>query len=80
MAALPFRFEREVYVSKSPQRGGRFELWGWLLFVVSALFFIVSSIRAGDVIGLLGGVFFLLACIAFLAAYVDPGGRGGGGR
>lgn len=80
MAALPFRSERGVLVSKSPQRGRRFELWGWLLFVVSALFFIVSSVRAGDVVGLLGGVFFLLACIAFLAAYIDPAGRGGRGR
>ncbi len=46
------------------------DLWGWLLFVLSALFFIASSIRNGDVIGLLGGVFFLLACVAFLASYM----------
>jgi hypothetical protein len=45
------------------------------MFVVSALFFIASSIRNGDVIGLLGGIFFLLACVAFLASYVG-GGRG----
>jgi hypothetical protein len=47
------------------------EVLGWLLFVVSALFFIASSIRNGDMIGLLGGVFFLLACVAFLASYTD---------
>jgi hypothetical protein len=58
-----------------PQRGGRYDLWGWLLFVISALFFIASSIRNGDIIGLLGGVFFLLACVAFLASYVG-GGKG----
>lgn len=52
-----------------PRKDGRYELWGWLLFVISALFFIVSSIRYGDVVGLLGGVFFLLACVAFLASY-----------
>jgi hypothetical protein len=40
-----------------------------MLFVVSAAFFMASSIRAGDPIGLLGGVFFLLACVAFLAPY-----------
>lgn len=45
------------------------ELWGWSLFVVSALFFIGSSIQSGDLIGLLGGVFFLLACVAFLITY-----------
>ncbi len=47
----------------------RYDLWGWLLFVVSALFFMVSSIRNGDIVGLIGGVFFLLACVAFLASY-----------
>ena len=52
-----------------PQKGRDYDLWGWLLFVVSAMFFIASSIRAGDVIGLLGGVFFLLACVAFLVPY-----------
>lgn len=48
----------------------RYELWGWSLFVVSALFFIAGSIRDGDVVGLLGGIFFLLACVAFLATYI----------
>jgi uncharacterized membrane protein YhaH (DUF805 family) len=57
-------------VSKgSPQKGRRYEFWGWILFTASALFFIVSSLRNGDIVGLLGGVFFLLACAAFLAAY-----------
>ncbi len=53
-----------------PQQVKRHELWGWLLFVISALFFIASSIRNGDVIGLLGGIFFLLACVVFLASYI----------
>jgi hypothetical protein len=62
---------QEVYVSKvSPQKDKRFEIWGWVLFTVSALFFIASSLRNGDIIGLLGGVFFLLACAAFLASYI----------
>ena len=62
-------------MSNSPRKGKRREIWGWLLFVVSALFFIASSIRNGDMIGLLGGVFFLLACVVFLASYVG-GGKG----
>jgi hypothetical protein len=62
-------------VSNGPQQDKKHELWGWLLFVISALFFIVSSIRNGDMIGLLGGVFFLLACVAFLASYFG-GGKG----
>jgi hypothetical protein len=52
-----------------PPKVGRYDLWGWLLFVVSALFFMASSIRNGDIVGLIGGVFFLLACVAFLASY-----------
>ena len=54
----------------SPQKDKRYELWGWILFTVSALFFIVSSLRNGDIVGLLGGAFFLLACAAFLASYI----------
>jgi hypothetical protein len=59
----------------SSRKDKKFELWGWLLFVVSALFFIVASIRSGDMVGLLGGVFFLLACLVFLAGYIDPDGK-----
>ena len=54
----------------SPQKDKRYDLWGWILFTLSALFFIVSSLRNGDIVGLLGGVFFLLACVAFLAPYI----------
>jgi hypothetical protein len=61
---------QEVYVSKnSPQKDKRYDLWGWILFTLSAVFFIVSSVRNGDIDGLLGGVFFLLACVAVLAPY-----------
>jgi hypothetical protein len=54
----------------SPQKDKRFEFWGWILFTISALFFIASSLRNGDLVGLLGGLFFLLACVAFLASYI----------
>ena len=53
------------------RKNRNYDLWGWLLFVISALFFVASSIRNGDMIGLLGGVFFLLACVVFLASYMD---------
>ena len=56
-------------MSNGPQQRKNHDLLGWLLFVISALFFIWSSLRNGDIIGLLGGVFFLLACVAFLASY-----------
>jgi len=54
----------------SPHKDKRFEFWGWILFTISALFFIASSLRNGDLVGLLGGLFFLLACVAFLASYI----------
>jgi Kef-type K+ transport system membrane component KefB len=56
--------------NNSPQKDKRYDLWGWILFTLSALLFIVSSLRNGDIVGLLGGVFFLLACVAFLAPYI----------
>jgi len=44
----------------------RFQLLGWVLFVFSALFFITSSINAGDLVSLIGGLLFLAACFVFL--------------
>jgi hypothetical protein len=60
---------RKVNVPNGSRKDRNYDLWGWLLFVISALFFVVSSIRNGDIIGLLGGIFFLLACLAFLTSY-----------
>ena len=51
-------------MSKTTQ--DRFHLWGWILFVLSAMFYIVSSLRAGDPLSLAGGSLFLLACLVFL--------------
>ncbi len=47
----------------------RINLAGWWLFVVSALFFIATSLRAGDMLSLLGSLFFLVACFVFLIPY-----------
>ncbi|MDP6704858.1 MAG: hypothetical protein QF893_00825 [Alphaproteobacteria bacterium] len=44
----------------------KFNIWGWLLFLVSAGFFIGASLRNGDLLSLLGGLFFFAACILFL--------------
>ncbi|HEX4571362.1 MAG TPA: hypothetical protein VF213_02055 [Dongiaceae bacterium] len=46
--------------------GRAVEILGWTLFVLSALGFIVSSLRTGDLPGLAGGVLFLAGCLAFL--------------
>ena len=45
------------------------QIWGWLLFIISAIFFIATSLRAGDMLGLLGGIFFLIACVIFLVPF-----------
>ena len=54
-------------------------LGGWLLFIVSALFFIASGLRTGDAVGVLGGVFFLVGCLAFLVPMLRqrPAGASG---
>ena len=48
----------------------RFQLWGWILFIFSALFFMASSIRTGDPVSLIGGLLFLVACFVFLVPLV----------
>ena len=72
----PQESEKGPMPKGSRRRGENLELWGWILFVVSALFFIVASLRSGDIVGLLGGVFFFLACGVFLVAFRERGGRG----
>ncbi len=47
----------------------RINLVGWWLFVISALFFTATSLRAGDMLSLLGSLFFLVACFVFLIPY-----------
>ncbi len=43
------------------------EILGWVLFIFSAIGFIVSSTRVGDIAGMAGGVLFLAGCLVFLA-------------
>ena len=44
----------------------KIQILGWVLFIISACAFIASSWRSGDMLGLIGGIFFLLACFIFL--------------
>ena len=52
------------------KRNRKFQLWGWGLFIVSALFFIASNIRSKDLTGLFGSLFFLVACFVFLVPFL----------
>ena len=47
-----------------------YQLWGWILFIGSAIFFMASSIRADDPVSLTGGALFLVACFVFLVPLV----------
>ena len=46
------------------------QLGGWILFIASALFYGIASIRAGDLLGFMGSLFFLVACFVFLLPFV----------
>jgi len=43
------------------------------LFLACALFFTVGSIRAGDVLFVIGSLLFLAACVLFLFGRDRPG-------
>lgn len=47
-------------------RGKKLQVLGWTLFIVCSFFYMASSIRNDDMIGLGGGIFFFLACLVFL--------------
>ena len=48
----------------------RYHLWGWVLFLVCALFFIASSLRNGDILMLFASVVFLAACLVFIVPLI----------
>ncbi len=61
----------------SPRTVWRFNFSGWVLFVVSALFFLWGTWKAGDVIGVIASLAFLIACIIFLVpVWVHRPGKG----
>jgi len=44
----------------------KYQIAGWLLFIVCAFFFIASSLKNGDWLSFIGSFVFLVACIFFL--------------
>jgi len=60
--------------SDDRDRERKFQLWGWILFMVCALFFIAQSIAAGSVFGLIASIIFLAACVVFIIPLVRGGG------
>lgn len=51
----------------------RIYIIGWIVFIVSAVFFILSSLANDDPLAFWGGVSFLLACIIFLLPLILRG-------
>ncbi|SHF66359.1 hypothetical protein SAMN02745206_02440 [Desulfacinum infernum DSM 9756] len=47
-------------------RSRRLETWGWMLFVGSALCFVIAGYLSGDPWSLSGSLLFLAACFFFL--------------
>jgi hypothetical protein len=44
----------------------KYQITGWLLFILCAMCFIASSLKTHDTLIFIGSVIFLLACIVFL--------------
>jgi predicted membrane channel-forming protein YqfA (hemolysin III family) len=44
----------------------KYQLLGWILFILCAIFFILSSLKNHDTLTFIGSVIFLVACITFL--------------
>jgi uncharacterized membrane protein len=48
----------------------KYQLAGWILFIICAIFFVASGLKNHDIYTLIGGVIFLIACIVFLIPLV----------
>ncbi|MCD6486104.1 MAG: hypothetical protein J7K35_02085 [Syntrophobacterales bacterium] len=55
----------------------KYQLAGWILFVICAIFFIASSLKNHDLLAFAGGVIFLIACIVFLIPLVGSNKKSG---
>ena len=48
----------------------KYQIAGWILFIICAIFFVASSLQNHDILTFIGGVLFLIACIVFLIPLV----------
>jgi Flp pilus assembly protein protease CpaA len=56
----------------------RYQICGWVLFVLCAVFFIASSLKNGDRLGLVASIIFLIACFVFIIPLVINSRKGSG--
>jgi hypothetical protein len=55
----------------------KLQLFGWILFIFCAIFFILSSLKNHDTLTFIGSVIFLIACIVFLIPLFLPNNKSG---
>jgi len=53
-------------MKKQVKRELKYQLAGWISFVICAILFMASSLRNHDTLALIGSIVFLIACIFFL--------------
>ncbi len=53
-------------MSDDKKRERKFHLWGWVLFLVCAGFFITSSVKDSNIPSLVGSIIFLAGCVVFI--------------
>lgn len=61
--------------SNDRDRAKKLHLWGWLLFLGCAVFFIASAVKGGDILGLVGSVIFLVGCVFFIIPLMTGGNQ-----
>ena len=44
----------------------QWQLIGWAMFVICALFYLAAGWRSGDALTLIGSLIFLIACFVFM--------------
>lgn len=71
----PFKSEKTTNKMKENQENHngqdfKYQLAGWILFILCAFFFIASSLKNQDTLTFIGAVIFLIACIVFLIQLV----------
>jgi len=54
----------------SAKRERRFHALGWSCFLMSSLVYMAASFRVDDMVGLLGGFLFFLACMSFIITFL----------
>jgi len=57
----------------------KYQVAGWILFIICAIFFIASSLKNHDTLTFIGGVIFLIACFVFLIPLVRSNKKAGHG-